>query len=233
MARDWIERRNADLASQARVFSQTIAADPSAWGVNPLDATALVAEYEAFVAAYKAAWEPLTRTAAAVIRRDGAREKLAQRMRQLGAIIRANPAVTSEMRINAMMNTVAQPVKPPQGRPQTRPRVDVVSLDNDMLTLRVRDDSSSRAGRPRGYTGAQIFICSDGDPRAANPSGTWRFLAVTTRNKPRVKLPCLAPGTCVSIAARWYNTRGAGQMSNVTQVWTGRMICVPSLQRAA
>src|SRR5438874_7596773 len=128
MAKDWIQRRNAEFCSQARVFSETIAADAAAYGIDPADAAALSAEYADFAAKYQAAAQPDTRTSSAVVARDDARKILARHMREMGARIRANPAVTSVMRIALTVAVPGSGERAPDGPPKTPPRVRVLSL---------------------------------------------------------------------------------------------------------
>src|SRR5688500_2365681 len=99
MAKDWIERRNIDFRQQAKRFTEAVVGDPGAYGVDPADAALLAADYANFDAKYRATWEPLTRTTAAVIAREAARKALAKRMRAIAMIVRGNPAVTMAMRL--------------------------------------------------------------------------------------------------------------------------------------
>lgn len=232
MAKDWIHRKNSDFNDQALNFANRIVAESAAYGIDPAEAAQLAAEQVDYAAKYQTASQPGSRTSVAVIARDDARKVLANHMRSIGARVRANPVVTDEMRILLSLTVPGQAPAAPDGPPKTRPRINVLSLDGNHLTLRVRDTESASPAKPRHYLGAQIYICTDSTEQAPADLNRWRLATVTTKGKTLVKLPFIEPGTRVWLCARWFNTHGAGAVSNIAYVWTGGMVVAPSLAAA-
>jgi hypothetical protein len=93
MARDWIERQNAQLLAQGRVFSGLIASEPGVFQVAPAEAARLTADFEEFAAAHAAAIDPARRTKVVVFQHRLARKARVARMREIGGRVRANPDV--------------------------------------------------------------------------------------------------------------------------------------------
>jgi hypothetical protein len=232
MAKDWIERRNIDFHGQAKRFTETIVADPGAYGIDPAEAALLAAEFAEFDARFLAAFEPLTRTALRVIARDRARKTLAKRMRALAAVIRANPATTVAMRIGLHMTVDGSGEPAPRHPPQTRPTLTIVKLVDDMLTLSLKDSGSSRRGVPRHYSGAQIFMAHGVVYGAPRDVTRWRLVGVTSKARTTIELPYLKAGSAVSLAARWYNTHGPGPSGEAATTYVGEILKIPTLRAA-
>jgi hypothetical protein len=227
MAKDWIPRRNGAFLMQARVFSQKIFDDPSRYGIDPADAARLVADFADFDAKYRAALEPLTRTTLGVIARDAARKTLSDRMRALGAQIRANRAVNFERRFELLMTVNGRAEPAPQHPPESRPVLTIVSVIDDRLTLSLKNSGSSGRGVPRHYSGAQIFLLPGlfyGAPRDVTQ---WRLAGVTSKARTTIELPYLKPGSALSLSARWYNTHGAGPSSTAAYTYVGEILKTP------
>jgi hypothetical protein len=233
MAKDWIERGNLPFREQARAFSQRISDDPSRYGIDPADAALLASDYAAFDVCYRQTWEPLTRTTAAVIARDRARKALSKRMRALAAQMRANPAVTDAMRRELQMTVDGEAEPTPQHPPKSRPWITIVSLINDQLTLSLKDSQRSGRGVPRHYSGAQIFMHPGERVRAPLDLTQWRLVGVTSKARTTITLPMLPAGSAITLAARWYNSHGAGPSSQTTQTYVGEILKIPSLQGIA
>ena len=233
MAKDWIERRNIDFHGQANRFTEAIVADPGGYGVSLDDAALLEAEFGLFDASYRAAWSKLTRTTVAVNARNRTRKALAKRMRAIAMIVRGNPAVTMKMKLALGMTVeLANPPAPPS-RPDPRPWLEARLLPNDQLKITLKEGRSSRRGIPRQYAGAQIFLAPGrhyGSPRDIEQ---WRLLAVVSKAQTEVALPYVPAGSPVTVAARYYNTHGAGPSSNAVVVWVGEICVLPTPQSHA
>lgn len=232
MATDWIKRSNSDFDGQARGFSNVLVAHAESYGIDPADAALLAAEFADFDAKYRAVLLPSTRTSIAVMERDSARQTLAAHMRLIAMRIRANPAVTGEMRVNLGMTVEGGAATALSTPPLSEPCILVGRFVSNWLTLTLRDSGSSTRGVPRGCTGAQIFMYVGRATNTPPDITKWQLVGTTSKAKTTIKLPFQPPGTCITLAARWYNSRGAGPNSRTVEVWTGPMFQMPALVAA-
>jgi hypothetical protein len=227
MAKDWIERRNDLFAAQARQFCETIAADPAAYQISAGDAALLLADYADFAAKQVLAEQPLTRTRVAVSARDAARKTLSRRMRDLGGRIRSNLSISTAAKLVLSLNIPGTTAVALPGAPTTRPFVHIASVIGNVLTVRLKEEDSSRAGKPAYVIGAEVFYQFGEEPPTHGDG--WRRGALTMSAKARIILPTVPPGTQMWICARWFNTHGSGPASNVMSTHLGKVMEAPGM----
>ena len=207
-ATDFIPRRQADVRNWSINFNAKINADPESFGLTFAQAADYNTLHNAFTAAYALANSPSTNSKSNTRSKDTALHALKQKARQLAAIIRAHPGITS-----AQKSVLSLTIRGRGGRqrafpqPMHAPYVTIRPGPGAMVELRLRDATSTKSGQPDGVHSATIF-CWVGD----NPPGTipeWRWVDATTKTKYIVNLPADAqPGDKVWYIACWQNPRG-------------------------
>ena len=222
MGKDWIERRYEDFATQAKLFCETIAADAAAYQISPADAALLMDDYTAFAITQTAASLPSERTTIAVIERKAARRRLQDRMRDLGARIRANSTISDQAKA-AITLSVPRERSSSRGHgsaPDEAPRVLVRSIVANMITVRLLPTATSgRRGKPRYAIGAELLYHAGEEP-PHRVAGEWQRGGLTTSGTGRIVLPQTLTskrprGTRIWIAARWFNSHGPGPISEL------------------
>lgn len=212
MANDYIPARDADFINWSANFETLIAADPTAYGLDAADATAITAADTAWSAAYTAATDPSTRTPSTVAAKDVARQNAEDVMRPFAMQINANPAVTDQQRTDLGL-TVRQTSPTPPATPTDVPILTLRSQSQAQLTLDIRATATptSRA-RPAGTDGAQLVLEKETSPG----SGTWEFQdSIQVLDNPaNYDLPGGSAGSSWRARARWFNKAKANGVSN-------------------
>lgn len=206
---DYLPSREADLLQWSVNFNARINASPMNYGLSVAQAAAYTTLHDAFAAAYTAANEPITRTAATIATKNSAKEALirgAGGIRELAGIVQAFPGTTDTERIElglTVRDTEPTPVPPPA----TAPTLSVISTLARVVKVRLRDaENPDRRGKPTGVSGAALFTFV-GETPPSDPL-QWSFLFNTSRTVFDVQFPStVAGGSKVWLTAFWFNPR--------------------------
>ena len=208
MPRDFFPRRLADVLSWARNFAATIQSDPERYSLSPEQSAQYALKLEAFATLYQAAHDPTTRTRGVISARNDALAALEAETRLLARIVRAAPAVTRAMRIDLGLSTSDGGGKgAPTQAPDHAPNIAAAAIIGRTVSLRLRDASSLRKGRPAGVAGALIYTHVGEQPPA--DLREWRSNGVTTRTTAEITFEATVPaGAKVWVSACWFSPRG-------------------------
>lgn len=199
MPSTYIPRRDVALDRWLLNFATKIAADPAVYGLDAGDAADISAAVDAFHAAFLTASAPSTRTAPAVVAKDHARDAALRTVRRFAALIRADDAVSPELKIGLGLHVRVNGTRPVPGQlfttpevelenragspippPPTQPLVMVYKQDRGVHFLRLLDGAAStRKGKPGGVASALVFRAVADGP-VSHP-GEASFFAVATR----------------------------------------------------
>jgi hypothetical protein len=139
----------------------------------------------------------------------------------LAGIIQSAPSVTSA-EICQLRLTVRKRTKSRVGRPETWPRVSVVSANGHRVRLRLSESGPvvSR-GKPAGVAGAAVFSFVGNLPPAEE--SRWKYEGNATRLFYDIRVPSsLPPGARIWFTAAWFNRRGErGPVSQPTNTHLG------------
>jgi hypothetical protein len=201
----------------SRHFAQTIAAAPTAYGLEKRDADALVAACQEYADAYTLAVAPATRTKASIAEKDRSRKAMLQVLRRYARLIKANPAVSDERKVILQLTASSQPWKRGDA-PATRPILQVVSAIPLRHVLRCTDSANAEgSAKPAGVTGMQLF-CHVGSEAPADPLDA-RFERFVTRSQHVVEFKPAQVGKTAFYFARWQNATGeTGPWSQVARM---------------
>jgi hypothetical protein len=207
---DFLPTRDADFALWATNMSQRLAAGGlNPYGLLPAQVTGFQALYGTWNSAWLAASQNVTRTPGAIQVKDDAREALTSGpngIRQLVAIIQADPDTTNEDRVELQI-TVRDPEPSPVPIPTQSPLVSVTNVNGRVATVRLGNQAEpTRRGKPTGVSGATLFYYV-GETAPTEPD-QWTYLIQTTRTILDVVFPdSIQPWTKVWLSALWYNTK--------------------------
>jgi len=211
MAETYLPTRESDLVNFSTNFNaRLVAGGPGgAYGLSAPTIAAYTALHDAWIAAYTAAVQDITRTPVTIQAKDDAKEALingANGIRQLVNIIQHNPATTNEERAELQI-TVPDVEPSPVPVPAFAPGVDIVSSSGRTARIRLHDtENPTRRGKPDGVVGATVFSFI-GDEAPADID-SWEFEGNTRNNIVEVEFPAETPnGATVWFTAFWRNTR--------------------------
>jgi hypothetical protein len=206
MAFDYLPRREAELVTWTGAFLATASADPEAYGLDRATLDEYAAVRERFVAAYRRAQNPDTRTTPAVTAKDEVRRELIDFTR---AAVRACQAW------RGMDNTKRAELGIPERRPRrsalgsVNPPAEAPSvrlLANGDRSVHVQLKTAAGAERcPAGVDGANLFVCY-GDEPPTDPS-QWRFLTGTGRARLTLNFDDMPEAATAWVAACWFDRR--------------------------
>jgi hypothetical protein len=205
MPRDFYPRREADIVRFTANFSAKINADAPLYGLTEPAAAEYAVLQQAFAQTYAVAQSPSTDTSSATAAKEADRVALERATRPLVRLIKANPNVTDEMRVNLGLSPQTQRRRRVPA-PDAAPSLLVVGSVGGAVRVRLSDLTSLRRGKPRDVNGAVIFGHA-GDNPPADPR-EWNVKAITSRATAQLHFsPNLPPGTKVWLTACWTNAR--------------------------
>jgi hypothetical protein len=197
--------READLITWSNNFQTRIAATPTVFGLTAAQATAFTTLNAAWVAAFTATASDATRTPSAIITKNAAKASMIASARQLAAIIQKFPGTTNTMRSDLGLNVPAQ--RTPIPIPDKSPTILVKKVEQNRVTLQLREPGSTSRGKPAGVAGMSVFSYVGTVPPADVVA--WTFEGNTTRTEVLLEFPTSAePFSQVWITAFYYNPRG-------------------------
>ncbi len=206
MATNFIPSREADLLAWANNFATLITADPTAYGLDAIQATTFSTYRDDFATAYTTSVEPTTRTPPSIVTKRNAKAVLIQNARLLARIVQADPSVT-DTQIADLGLTVRDDEPTPVPVPDEAPAMDIVSVTGRIISLRLHDPkSASKRGKPAGVQGATV-LSFVGDEAPADIDD-WTFEGSITRTTIDVEIAATVPGgSKVWLTAFWFNPR--------------------------
>ncbi|MGE3109676.1 MAG: hypothetical protein AB7G11_08330 [Phycisphaerales bacterium] len=206
MATSYIPSRDSELDLWVLNFSTLITAAPVTYGLVAADATAISNAYTAWHAAFLAASNPSTRTRATVMAKNEQKATILAVVRGYAATIRANRAVSDELKIGLglhVRDTQPTPIPPPS----TYPMLTVNGMGQGLQRLRAADQNSpARRGRPMGTAGLLLFRAVGTDP-VTNPTDA-AFLSFVTKAEFQSQFTSVDNGKTATYFARWTNSKG-------------------------
>jgi hypothetical protein len=203
---DFLPTRDGDLLTWSVNFNAKINATPTDYGLTAGQATAYTTLHDAFATAFQTASDPLTRSPANIVAKDGAKAALITSARQLAGIIQKYPGTTDFMRSElglTVKDAEPSPIPPPADAPQ----LDVVTVSGRTVRIRLRDVANpTRRGKPAGVSGASVFSYVGATPPP--DVAAWKFEGNIGVTKVDVTFPTtVEPGAQVWLTAFWFNPR--------------------------
>jgi hypothetical protein len=202
----WIPSKDADFDTFSNNFKSLIVATPTNYGLTTSDGTALSTAWTSFHNAYLIATTGSTRNHGTIQTKNAQKANLRTLMQNYGTTIRANRAVSDELKINLglhVRDASPTPIPPPSTAPSlllgnTRPGVQQV---------RATDESTpnSRA-KPNGTAGMLVFRAVETAP-VTDPD-TCRFLVFAGRTDFTCNYTSADNGKTATYFARWTNAKG-------------------------
>ncbi len=221
--RDYVPTRESEMAAWLAGLVHRLAADPAAFGLSDERVAVLVAKHDAFVAAYRLASSPMTRTTPVVRGKNDAKRAVLAEVRSVVATVQAWPGTTDEQRVNLgiTVRTPADERVKSVRVPSERPRVMVREVGRRHVVVAVRrDDGTGHKDKPAGVRAAWLYTFVGERPPASLDG--FRFAGGTTRSEARVDLgPDVPAGAKVWVAAAWVNSRDVpGPVCPPVSAWT-------------
>jgi hypothetical protein len=206
MGSSYIPTRDPALDTWVLNFKTLIAANPTNYGLVVGDATAITTAYTSWHTAYLAASNPTTRTQATVQTKNEQKVNVLAVVRGYAATIRANRAVSDELKIGLGLHIHdAQPTPVPP--PSTYPVLAVAGMGQGVQDLRASDQNTpSKRARPAGTAGLLLFR-SVGEAAITDPAQA-AFLGFVTRNAFQSHFTSGDNGKTATYFARWTNAKG-------------------------
>lgn len=202
----YIPTRDSELDPWLLNFKTLIAATPTNYGLVAADATAIGNAYTAWHTAFLAATNPTTRTRATVMTKNEQKVTVLGVVRGYAATIRANRAVTDELKIGLGLH-IRDTQPTPVPTPATYPVLAVAGMGQGVQDLRAADQNTpSRRGRPSGTAGLLLFRAVNTTP-ITDPAQA-SFLSFVTRSEYQSNFTSADNGKTATYFARWTNSKG-------------------------
>jgi hypothetical protein len=202
--RDYIPRKDAELAAWSSNFNTQIELNAAAWGIPTGEVSALQSAVGAFFLLQQEADSP-ARTSVIVARKDAARTTLVKVIRAMVNFRLQNPIITDAQRIALGLHVHdTQPTPVPV--PVTRPELDIDVLDVRRLKVSFHDQGSESKGKPYGMNGAVIVYAVLDTPPADPDALSHSVLA--TRTPHTLEFTEEERGKRVYLAICWANEKG-------------------------
>ncbi len=206
MPSDYIPSQDSLFDPFAINFKTLIVANPTNYGLQAPDGTAIAASVDSWHAAYLAATNPTTRTHATITTKNTQRTNCKGVIRGYAAQIRANRAISDALKIGLGLripDTTPTPVPPPG----TYPLLTVGSFNLGTLELHAADQlTPDKRARPAGTAGLLLFSTVGTTP-ATEPTDA-DFNAFLTKTKFQNTYAVEDAGKTVTFFGRWTNGKG-------------------------
>jgi hypothetical protein len=212
MGSSYIPTRDPELDTWLLNFKTLIAATPTNYGLVAADATAISNAYAAWHTSYLAASNPTTRTKATVMTKNEQKATVLGVVRGYAATIRANRAVSDELKIGLglhVRDTQPPPRAPPTPvpTPTSYPVLAVAGMGQGLQDLRAADQNTpAKRGRPAGTAGLLLFRAVTTTP-VSDPTQAG-FLSFVTRAEYQSHFISADNGKTATYFARWTNSKG-------------------------
>jgi hypothetical protein len=207
MRSDFLARQDGELNQWAAHVAAKLAVEAPAFGVPEAMAEDFIAKQQAFAAALSLAQAATTRTAPVVREKNDSRRSLEIAARQVAAMVRATPSVTSGQRIELGIRVKKEGLTR-VAKPSTPPAVRITSSRGNTIDIQLIDIESGRCSKPNGgIAGAMLYTFVG--PQWPADKDLWQCRGNITRCRASVRFAASTPpGSRVWVMAAWYNTRG-------------------------
>jgi hypothetical protein len=206
MANSWLPLTDPGFNDFYLNFKTLIAANPTNYGLEASDGTALSNDFTAWNTAFLAATNPTTRTKATVATKNTQKGVSLALVRGYAAQIRVNKAVSDALKIGLGLHIPdTQPTPIPA--PSTKPVLSIARMTQGVQEVRATDEATpNRRAKPTGSAGMLLYRAVGTTPVNDPTQATFlTFIGKTTVNAN------FAPednGKVVTWFARWVNSKG-------------------------
>jgi hypothetical protein len=202
----WIPNKDADFDTFSTQFKVLLAANPTNYGISSADATAITTAWTSWHTAYMVATNGSTRNHGTIQTKDQQKANLKSVMQSYGATIRANHAVSDELKINLglrVRDVHPTPIPPPS----TAPALLMGAMRQGLQQVRATDETTpnSRA-KPAGTAGMLVFR-SVADGPVTDPTQA-QFLVFAGKTAFECTYTPVDNGKTATYFARWTNAKG-------------------------
>ncbi|HLL91266.1 MAG TPA: hypothetical protein VK324_18350 [Tepidisphaeraceae bacterium] len=206
MGKTWLPAKDAAFRNFVVQAAAVLGPAYAAYGVPQSIAQLLTSQTAKFVSDYEAATARETRGVMSILEKKLSRDALTKTLRQAVAMVRANPAVTPQMRVAIGLEL---PDEVPSVRLATLdvPSLSVKRVDGRIVTAVIGDPASpKRRGKARGAIGTVVM--SYVGPTPPTGSAGWHWEGCSGRTEVEIAFPeSVAPGTQVWLTAMWLDGR--------------------------
>ena len=204
LSKDFVGTREADLDEFVHNFDTRVGTLLAAVGVTSAQATAFHALVVAWDAAYAVTKNRGTRSQSAVIVKDEKKSAMVRNLRELARVVQAFPGTSNENR--SLLRLTVPSVRQSQPAPGFAPKMDVVKVDRNVVSVQLRDSQNLSRLRPPFAKSANVFSFIGEEPPAGGDG--WFLQGGTTRARFDVSFDASLPmGTKVFLCAFWKNER--------------------------
>lgn len=210
MAEKFIPDSDSGFARMARIFSDSVSAEPERYFLTAEDARDIAYVVGRFRDCLALATWPSTRSTRAIMEKDAARRKAERVVRRYGALIRANPQINRSAKM-------AAGVRERPGRlhrrpcPRSAPHLRYLGAETGVHYIEFREERGGRSrAKPRGASRLELFI-EMVEPGRAIPSAPGRrpwYLRSFTSSPMRVEFPMPAGPRMIVYWGRWADATG-------------------------
>lgn len=206
MAVPYIPARDADLATFADNFQQTLTLNQATYLIIGASLATIQANVASFITALSIATNPGTRTKVTVATKDAARTVMLSNIRLIASQVQAIPGITPGD-LSALGLTVRDTGKTPVPAPVTFPIISLLGVAGGQLRLSIADELTPTVKRkPQGVISCLLVVkASPGSP-ADSYDGI--PLATVGRVPTSISLAALTLGTVYNMLGVWMNRRG-------------------------
>lgn len=199
----YLPREEAKLVTWAGEFFTNLSTKPvDYYGAAPDLISAYAITRTRFVNAYNAVQNPITRTPPNITAKNTAKKTLVNATRSLVDVIQAWPSMTNEKRRELKITERGN--RPTPSPIPGIPFLKVESIDGRYVKLSLQQSRTTK-GRPKGASGANVFVSYGPDAPAA--TNGWSFLTGTGKSKVTLNLGAVESACTVWITAFWFNGR--------------------------
>lgn len=206
MSNSYIPSRDGDLDTWLTQFKTLIAASPTSYGLVSSDATAITSAYNAWHTAYLAATNETTRSKLTVMAKNEQRAIVLGLVRGYAATIRANKAVSNELKAGIGLH-VPDTQPSPVPVPTTQPLLTVTGISQGLQQLNAADQlTPAKKAKPAGATGLLIFR-TVAETAVSEPTDA-EFVSFVTRAAFQSQFAPADNGKTATYFGRWTNGKG-------------------------
>jgi hypothetical protein len=204
LTHDFVPKRESELDEFVHNFDQRITTSPTLVGLTAAQVTAFHALVVDWDAAYAVTGNRATRSQSAVIVKDEKKQLLVRNLRELARIVQAYPGTTNEQR--NLLGLTVPGERQPQPAPGVVPKIDVIKVDRNVVSVQLRDSSNLSRLWPPFAKAANVFSFVGATPPTTAEG--WFFQGGSTRSRFDIALdPSLPMGTKVYLTAFFKNER--------------------------
>jgi len=204
---DYIPAKDIDAEAWSANFATQIANDPTAFGLDASDSTAITAAAEDYANALQLATDPATRTAPTIADKDAKRASMEGTLRSYAQLVNANPAVTDQQRTDigvTVRSTQRTPTPPPTDVPNLLLRLQ----QEGQICLAYTQGATGSRKKPAGTQALQISV-EVAEPEAPDDFAGHETI-IATKTPFYYNAGGIPRGYRIRFTARWIAKAGVG-----------------------